>query len=151
MHEKQIRGTPMAAINDLISQIEDKELRERIEQELNKISKQKKFGLVFEEHLPECVPLYDMPIKRGCKVAQKTGKINDFYTVLRIEGENVYCTDKKETQLLNFLKKGLVPIAGFGEPFYPYLKQVDSIYKSVLGKMELLKKKLKTRVCLLAS
>ena len=33
----------MAAINDLISQIEDKELRERIEQELDKFSKQKKF------------------------------------------------------------------------------------------------------------
>ncbi len=120
----------MAAINDLISQIEDKELRERIEQELNKISKQKKFGLVFEEHLPECVPLYDMPIKRGCKVAQKPGKINDFYTVLRIEGENVYCIDKSETKQITLLKKDLVCVAEFGEPIYPYLKQIDNIYKS---------------------
>lgn len=141
----------MAAINDLINQIDDEELKKRITQELEKLTNQKKFGLVFEEHLPECVPLYDVPIRRGSKVAQKAGKINETFTVMQVEGENVYCTDKKETQLLNFLKKGLVPIAGFGEPFYPYLKQVDSIYKSVLGKMELLKKKLKTRVCLLAS
>ena len=58
----------MAAINDLIKQISDVELRDRIEKEVAKLSKQKKFGLVFEEHLPECTALYDMPIKRGCKV-----------------------------------------------------------------------------------
>ena len=40
----------MAAINDLISQIQDKELRERIQHEVDKMAKQKKFGLVFEEH-----------------------------------------------------------------------------------------------------
>lgn len=120
----------MAAINDLISQIEDKELRERIEQELNKLSKQKKFGLVFEEHLPECVPLYDVPIKKGCKVAPKAGKVNEFYTVMQVEGDNVYCIDKKESKVINFLKQDLVCVAEFGEPIYPYLKQIDSIYKS---------------------
>ena len=120
----------MAAINDLISQIDDKELQTRIEQELNKITKQKKFGLVFEEHLPECIPLYDMPIKKGCKVALKTGKINEFYTVMQVEGDNVYCTDKKENNLINFIKQDLVCVAEFGEPIYPYLKQIDSIYNS---------------------
>lgn len=47
----------MAAINDLISQNQDVELRERIQKEVNKLSKQKKFGLVFAEHMPECTPL----------------------------------------------------------------------------------------------
>ena len=61
----------MAAIDDLISQIQDAELRDRIQKEVNKLSKQKKFGLVFEEHLPECTPLFDMPIKRGCKLDAK--------------------------------------------------------------------------------
>lgn len=120
----------MAAINDLISQIEDKELRERIEQELDKLSKQKKFGLVFEEHFPECVPLCDVPVKKGCKVALKAGKVSEFYTVMQVEGDNVYCADKKESKLINFLKKDLVCIAEFGEPIYPCLKQIDSIYKS---------------------
>ena len=120
----------MAAINDLINQIDDEELKKRITQELEKLTNQKKFGLVFEEHLPECVPLYDMPIKRGCKVAQKVGKVNEFYTVMQVEGDNVYCTDKKESKLINFLKQDLFCIAEFGEPIYPYLKQIDSIYKS---------------------
>ncbi len=119
----------MAAINDLISQIDDEELKKRITQELEKLTNQKKFGLVFEEHLPECVPLYEVPIKKGCKVALKAGKVNEYYTVMQVEGDNVFCTDKKESQLINFLKKDLVSIAEFGEPIYPYLKQIDSIYK----------------------
>lgn len=38
----------MAAINDLISQIQDETLRNRIQEEVSKMAKQKKFGLVFE-------------------------------------------------------------------------------------------------------
>lgn len=47
----------MAAINDLISQIQDETLRNRIQEEVSKMAKQKKFGLVFEEHMPESTPL----------------------------------------------------------------------------------------------
>ena len=61
----------MAALDELIQQIQDPTLRERIQQEVDKVTKQKKFGLVFEEHLPECTPLYDMPIYKGTKVARK--------------------------------------------------------------------------------
>lgn len=50
----------MAAINDLISQIQDETLRNRIQEEVSKMAKQKKFGLVFEEHMPESTPLYDI-------------------------------------------------------------------------------------------
>jgi len=55
----------MATINDLISQIENVELRERIQKEVDALSRQKKFGLVFEDHIPECTLLYDVPVQRG--------------------------------------------------------------------------------------
>jgi adenine-specific DNA-methyltransferase len=42
----------MSAINDLIAQIEDEGLRQRIDAEVKRLLKQKKFGLVFEEHQP---------------------------------------------------------------------------------------------------
>lgn len=44
----------MALLQDLIKQIDDETLRQRIMMEVGKLTKQKKFGLVFEEHLPEC-------------------------------------------------------------------------------------------------
>ena len=66
----------------------------RQEQEFARISKNKKFGLVFEEHIPECTPLYEVPIKRGSTVAQKTGHINDVYTVLKLDGDVALCRNK---------------------------------------------------------
>ena len=86
----------MALLQDLIQQIDDPALRERILQETNKLLKQKKFGLVFEEHLPECTPLYDVPIRVGSKVALKTGYVSDIYTVINIDGDEVQC-DRRET------------------------------------------------------
>ena len=81
----------MAVINDLVNQIEDVALRERIAQEVDRLSKQKKFGLVFEEHLPECTPLYDIPVKVGALVAKKTGQVNDVYKVLEINSDTAKC------------------------------------------------------------
>ena len=48
----------MAAIDDLISQIENRALRDRLKSEVERIAKEKKFGLVFEEHLPELTPIF---------------------------------------------------------------------------------------------
>ena len=64
----------MAVIKNLLQQITDPVLRERLAQEVNRLSKNKKFGLVFEEHVPECTPLYSVPIKRGSFVARKQAK-----------------------------------------------------------------------------
>ena len=77
----------MAALNDLINQVEDKALRDRLMQEAARLTKQKKFGLVFEEHIPECTPLYGIGIKRGSIVAKKTGAINDVYRVTELGGD----------------------------------------------------------------
>lgn len=63
----------MALLQDLIQQIDDPALRERILQETNKLLKQKKFGLVFENIFLNGTPLYDVPIRVGSKVAIKTG------------------------------------------------------------------------------
>ena len=40
----------MAAINDLINQIDDEELKRRITHELDNLLNRKKFGLVFGDH-----------------------------------------------------------------------------------------------------
>lgn len=48
----------MAKVDKLISKIEDEKLRLEIKKEINKINENKKFGLVFEEHIPEYTVLY---------------------------------------------------------------------------------------------
>lgn len=117
----------MALLQDLIKQIDDPQLQDRIGREVDKLSKQKKFGLVFEEHLPECTPLYDVPIKRGSKVALKTGKVSDIWIVSSLDRDSALCEHKIDHEKRTFTLSDLVAIAEFGEPIYPYLKPIDSV------------------------
>lgn len=116
----------MAAINDLIAQIKDSELRVRIEAELDRMNKQKKFGLVFEEHLPESVKLYDVPVKKNSIVMEKAGGKN-VYKVISVEDGIAECIDTGTQEAKTFNLAELVSIAQFGTPIYPYLKPIDSI------------------------
>ncbi len=119
----------MAALDDLISQISDPDLRDRIQKEVDKLSSQKKFGLVYENHLPEYTPLYGMDIKRGCNVIRKNDKDDKaIYTVYDLNGDIATCykRDTPETPTMISVND-IVRIAEFGEPIYPYLKPIDSV------------------------
>lgn len=119
----------MAAINDLISQIQDETLRNRIQEEVSKMAKQKKFGLVFEEHMPESTPLYDMPIKSGCNVMRRDSKDDkSIYVVLKVEDDTAVCVKpEQKDEAVTFELKDIVRVAEFGESIYPYLKPLDSV------------------------
>lgn len=119
----------MAAIHDLLAQIQDEALRNRIEQEVNKMAKTKKFGLVFEEHLPECVYLYDMSIKLGTSIMLRKSKDDkSIYIVSKIEESDVICLKKDDPREKHtFSKAEIVRVAEFGEPIYPYLKPIDEV------------------------
>ena len=117
----------MALLQDLIKQIDDQTLRQRIMAEVGKLTKQKKFGLVFEEHLPECTPLYDVEIRRDSKVVLKTGQVSDIYIVKSIEDGKAVCEHKSDHEEAEFALDELVAVAEFGEPIYPYLKPIDSV------------------------
>lgn len=118
----------MAAINDLIDQIENPDLRLRIQQEVAKMSKQRKFGLVFEDHVPENIPLYELPIRRGLRVAKRDGDIRDNYQVLSVKDGIAECEHlDDEHKRVSFPVEDLIAVAQFGEPIYPCLKPMDSV------------------------
>jgi len=118
----------MAVINDLIDRISDPELRRRINDEVVRLQQQKKFGLVFEEHLPEATPLYDVPIKVKSLVARKDGYFKEFFRVKRIEGETLFCEREDEShEQVELQKNEAVAVAQFGQPIYPYLKSMDAV------------------------
>lgn len=117
----------MAAINDLLRQIPDTALRSRLEQEFARLSKNKKFGLVFEEHIPECTPLYGVAIKPGSTVARKAGRINDVYTVVKLNGNTAHCRNKATGDTMTTPLTELVPVAQFGETIFPMLHPITSV------------------------
>ena len=81
----------MSALTDLIEQVNDQGLRERLLEEASRLEKQKKFGLVFEDHIPESTVLYDIPVKKGRLVARKKGNINEIFMVIEIKESLAAC------------------------------------------------------------
>ena len=117
----------MAALNELIQKIENPELRAQIQAAADKLVKQKKFGLVFEEHLPECTPLYDIPVRKGLKVSLRGGKANETYTVLKIENGKALCLPRIGNEAVEFPVDDLVTTAELGDPIYPCLQMLDEV------------------------
>lgn len=117
----------MAAINDLIRQIEDKYLRDRLQQEVARLSKQKKFGLVFEDHIPECTPLYGVAVRKGSLVAVKGEDIRDVYFVSAISDGRAAIVNKATGEKSERPLDKLVAVAQFGEPIFPSLIPMDSV------------------------
>lgn len=117
----------MAALNDLIQKIENPELRAQIQEAADRLAKQKKFGLVFEEHLPECTPLYDIPVRKGLKVSVRSGKANDTYTVLAVTDGKALCLPKNGTDAVEFAVNDLVTTAELGDPIYPCLQPLGEV------------------------
>src|SRR5690349_21350392 len=71
----------MARLEDLIKDIADSRLRDQIAREVGRLKSRKKFGLVFEEHLPEIVQLPGLPIKPGSRVALRKDEAAGFFVV----------------------------------------------------------------------
>lgn len=101
----------MAAINDLVAQIKDEALRRQIEAELKRVMKHKKFGLVFEDHLPE--GLNDGPIYPGLEVVDSVRHAqNDQLWHALIEADNYYAL-----QLLAYLYPASVDCIYIDPPY----------------------------------
>ncbi len=116
----------MAVIDDLIAQVDDPALRKRLQTEIARANKQKKFGLVFEEHLPECTPLYEVPVKEGRLVARQTD-ISNLYIVEHIANGEAVCISRATKERETIPLTDLVSVAEFGDPIYPYLEPIDKV------------------------
>jgi len=117
----------VSALNDLIRQIQDEDLRAKIQYEVDRLTDQKKFGLVFENHIPECTALYDLPVKVGSQVAPKGSDLNDFMIVTAIADGKATCLKRGGEETTTYDVSDLVVVAQFGDPIYPYLEKIDTV------------------------
>lgn len=115
----------MAKIDNFLLQIEDVTLRNRIQQEVVCMQKNKKFGIVYEEHIPECTPLYHVPIQKGVLVAKKNEDIGHTYFVVSVNDRIAICFDKTSGNTYEFDFVDIVAVSPFGDPIFPQLIPVD--------------------------
>jgi adenine-specific DNA-methyltransferase len=117
----------MAAIDDLIARVGDKALRDRLRSELDRLTKDKKFGLVFEEHIPELTPVYPAKVRRGCLVALRTGTLTDTWRVLSVSDGRAHCVNRASGQRREMAVGDLVVVREFGDPIFPSLAPMDRV------------------------
>ena len=122
----------MAKIEDLIAKIPDERLRKAIEGEIKALKKTKKFGLVFEEHLPETVRLPRLPVREGELVSLKREPGNQLWRVRAIRKGIATCDKAVEGYPLpndskDIAVADLVVVRSFGDPIYPALVPVDRV------------------------
>lgn len=117
----------MAVLDELIQKVENPELRAQLQAAADKLVGQKKFGLEFEDHLPECTLLYDIPVRKGLKVSVRNRKANETYTVLKIEDGIAACLPPNSREVVQFPVSDLVTTAELGNPIYPCLQLLGEV------------------------
>src|SRR5712671_1975959 len=107
----------MALLEDLIKDIADPRLRIQIAGELGKLKARKKFGLVFEQHLPEVVLLPGLAVRPGARVAKLRDKAAGFFVVMAVlNGKKVSIVPERGGSEEITAKDDLVVVKRFGEP-----------------------------------
>ena len=128
----------MSAIHDLIAQVSDPRLRERLAAEWASASKEKKFGLVFEDHLPELLPLYKAKPRRDDLVCRRAGPLKDVWRVLQVRDGVATCNrpgseqhpteaNRTATDAVDMAVDELLVVREFGEPIFPSLVPMDAV------------------------
>lgn len=128
----------MSAIDTLIAQISDPRLRERLTTEWDNAKKEKKFGLVFEDHLPELLPLHGAKPRKGDLVCRRQGALKDVWQIQSIHAGVVTCVKpsnevhpseptRAAAEPVQFPVDELLVVREFGEPIFPALVPVDAV------------------------
>lgn len=128
----------MSAIHDLINQIDDPRLRERLTTEWANASKEKKFGLVFEDHLPELLPLHSAKPRKGDLVCRRQGALKDVWQVKSLHAGIATCVKpsndvhpseptRAAAEPVQLPVGELLVVREFGEPIFPALVPVDAV------------------------
>jgi adenine-specific DNA-methyltransferase len=128
----------MSAIHDLIAQIADPRLRERLATEWANAAKNKKFGLVFEDHLPELLPLHGATPRKGDLVCRRQGALKDVWQVKSLNAGIATCIKpgneahpseptRAAVEPEQLPVDELMVVREFGEPIFPALVPVDAV------------------------
>ncbi|WP_156250909.1 site-specific DNA-methyltransferase [Pseudactinotalea terrae] len=110
-------------LDQLLGRIESETLREQIASEIATLTDRTKFGLVYEEHLPEQIRLPGVKPRRRSKVVHRNDPVDaPLRTVRKITGQQVQLDDDTTAPI-----EDVVVVREYGEPLYPGLEVLERI------------------------
>jgi adenine-specific DNA-methyltransferase len=123
----------LAAIDNLIAQVEDEALRARLQAEADRLTKEQEVGLFFEEHLPELIPIYSANVRKGSLVALRGKVLTDVWHVLSVAKGKADCLNRARGEQREVPVEDLVVVRQFGEPIFPSLVPIDRVKNGPKG------------------
>lgn len=119
----------MARIDDLVGLVEDAALRRELQTATAELRRQRQFGLVFEEYIPEVTALLGYPLRPGVTVQRRddpTG--SSLYRVLDVHGDTLSVIGIVGTGATEpCLAADLMAVQRLGEPIFPALTSVGTV------------------------
>jgi adenine-specific DNA-methyltransferase len=128
----------LARIEDLVSEVADPRVRAALAIEVAALKRRRKFGLVYESHIPETVLLTDCPIRVGQVVVERQNpsrrfrvcEIGDDGHTLKLEPAAVPTEgddDAPAPATINLDASNVLVEKRFGEAIFPTLTSVGEI------------------------
>lgn len=116
----------VAEIEDLIAQVSDPDLRMRLQAAVRSLKERKRFGLVFEEHIPEVAPIPGMPVGVGDTVMDRTESDGGLHRVRKLLTRTAHVEPVAGGDVETRRLADLYLVRRFGEPTYPALVPVGT-------------------------
>ncbi len=121
----------MGLIEDLVGKVPDEFLRGEIQAAVANLKQGKRFGLVFEEHIPETSALLDYPVRPGALVElrrEPQDRATRRVTALSHNGSRATIVRTGEsTEEASAALDDLLVVKPFGDPIYPALRSVGVV------------------------
>jgi adenine-specific DNA-methyltransferase len=142
----------VAKIDDLIARIDDDFLREQLAAAAAELRRNTRFGLVFEQHIPETALLFDVPVRPGAtvyrrsdtaarsplvvqSVSGKTATVLPAGSAPAEPGETTPRRSRKTaaSRSEKIPVKELLVLKRFGDPVFPTLRQIGDVHRGDAG------------------
>lgn len=120
----------MALLDDVIAEVRDERLRNRIRQQVDALRRRTQFGISFERHSPETLLLGDTRIRPGMRVALRGSTTDETYVVKRIAGGSAECIPDKGGTAVKFALRELAAVKREGEPVFPTLELIHRVERA---------------------
>jgi len=111
-------------IDVLLERVQDPDLRSKLAAEVAEMTAERKFGLVFERHLPEAIRIPDAPVRYGSTVQFRDGD-ERLWQVKRVRGKVASLVRDDEEQDASVTE--LIVARKLGDPVYPGFRSIGSI------------------------
>lgn len=134
MEEARIRevGDDLARLDDLVARVADPSLRREMESALAESRRRSRFGLVYEEHIPETSALLGLLVQKGSLAQRRedpaSGPLYRVTQVASVEGEEQATVEPVDGgEAKQVATRDLLVVKRFGEPIFPALTPLGSV------------------------